>query len=157
MGFLNRLGFNATRRTDGSIFYSQIGNQRAQLDGYTTYTAALESPILFGLIDKIAKFVAQAHFHIEGDKENKSNDPLIALLNSPNGFQSKEDFLKEFTFNYISSGYDFIAPIGSVGFEHDVTKIDSIYNLNPLYIDYNSVNFKTKLLTRANINESNEL
>jgi phage portal protein BeeE len=157
MGLLDRLGFNATRSTDGTMYYSQIGNQRAELDGYTTYTAALRSPILFGLIDKIAKFVAQADFYIEGDDENKSNDPLIALLNSPNGFQSKEDFLKEFTFNYISSGYDFIATVGSVGFEHDVTRVDSIYNLNPLYIDYNSVNFKTKLLTRGDIKDSNLL
>ena len=157
MGLLNRLGFNATRSTDGIISYSKVGSQKAELDGYTTDSVALSSPVLFGLIDKIANFVAQATFYVEGDEENKTNDPLVSLLNSPNGFQSKEDFLKEFTFHYIASGYDFIAPIGSVGFEHDVTRVDSLYNLNPCFIDYNSVNFKTKLLTRGEIKDSNLL
>ena len=142
------------RHDDGSYFYSRIGNQTAELDGYNSYDVALKNPILLGLIDKIANYLAQSKFYLENENEN---DPLIKLLNNPNDFQSKEDFFKEFVFNYISCGYQFIAPIGSVGFENDVTKVDSLYNLNPLFIDYNNLNIQTKLLTRKEISELNNL
>ena len=156
MGLLDRLGFNVTRYTNGSLFYSEIGNQKAALDGYTADKAALHCPILFGLIDKIGNHLAQAHFFREGDKENKTNDALVARIQNPNYFQSKEDFLKEWLFHYISCGYVFMAPVGAVGFERNIERVDSLYNLNPKFITYNDSSFQTKLLTRKQIAESDK-
>lgn len=143
------------RHDDGSYFYTRIGNQKSELDGYNSYTVALANPISLGLIDKIANYLAQANIYIEND-ENR-NSPLIQLIDNPNEFQSKEDFFKEFVFNYISCGYQFIAPIGAVGFERDVKRVDSLYNLNPMFIDYGNANIQTKLLTRQEVQESNNL
>ena len=146
MSLLSRL-FNVTRNTDGSYFYSRIGSQSATLDGYNNYKAALHNPVLFGLIDKIGLYLGQTKFYI-GEPDQKQNDPLLDLINSPNDYQSKQDFFKEYVFQRIANGYVFIAPIGAEGFEHRVERVDSLYNLNANYVEYNTQHFQTKLLTR---------
>jgi phage portal protein BeeE len=141
--------FSAERNSDGSIFY-KIGQQSHSIDGYSNQKAVLKNPVLFGLVDKIAMYLAQTEFYI-GDKGAQTSDPLLDLINDPNEFQSKQDFLKEYIFQRISNGYTFVAPIGPDGFENAIEKVDSLYNLNSDRIDYQKENFQTKLLTREQL------
>lgn len=154
MGVFNRL-YNAIRYTDGSYFFTNIGHQKVDVDGYTNQRVALECPILFGAIDKIANYLAQVDFYLEND--DNRNDPLIKLLDDPNDFQSKEDFWKEWLFNYIACGYNFIAAISPAGFETNINRVDSIYNLNPKYICYDNFTVQTKFLTRQEIKDAKDL
>jgi phage portal protein BeeE len=117
MSYLGQsLGFTATRNTDGPIYYT-IGHQTSSIDGFDNKKAALYNPILLGLIDRIALYVAQTDFFIGESDSRKKNDPLINLINNPNEYQSKQDFLKEYVFQRIVRGATFMAPIGSEGFE----------------------------------------
>lgn len=145
--------FNAERNKDGSLFY-RIGHQSHSIDGYTNQKAVLCNPVLFGLVDKIAMYMAQTEFYI-GEKDAQTSDPLLDLINDPNEFQSKQDFLKEYIFQRISNGYTFVAPIGADSFENRVERVDSLYNLNSSKIEFKQDNFQTKLLTREQIKNLN--
>lgn len=138
--------FLAERNVDGSIFY-RIGNQKSSLDGYDNMKASLHNPVLFGMLDKMALYLAQTQFYI-GEQDNPVKDKLTDLLNNPNEYQSKQDFLKEYLFQRITSGYVFVAPIGSDGFARNIDRVDSLYNLSSCYVRYANENFRTKLLTR---------
>lgn len=108
------------------------------------------NPVLFRCIDIIADLVSLAEFRVN-DEENE-NHPLIKLLNNPNEFQSKQDFLKEFIFNKYSYGFVYQYPLKPDGFLAKLDNVDSIYNLNPKGIKYNE-NFATRLLSRSEIQE----
>ena len=74
--------FRAERNIDGSIFY-EIGHQSCNIDGYDNKKAVLQNPVLFGLVDKIAMYMAQVDFYI-GDKDSDVKDPLLDLIKNPN-------------------------------------------------------------------------
>jgi phage portal protein BeeE len=150
--------WNAIRSVDGSVFtYRDIGYKSATLDGFNNRTAALRNPITMGLIDRMGMYFSQTDFYL-GDEENKSyNDPLIELINDPNNYQSKQDFLKEYIFQRIINGYVFVAPISPDGFERKIERVDSLYNLNAEYIQFNTNTYKTKLLSRVEAEEQNIL
>lgn len=132
------------RNRDGSAFYSLLKNDPEW--GLGDYLqCVMSNPVLFRCIDVIADIVSQAEFKVEDDNEN---DPLLRLLNNPNEYQSKQDFLKEFIFYKLAYGYVYQMPLGAVGMTNNVERVDSLYNLNTCKIEIHK-EFATRLQMRA--------
>ena len=114
------------------------------------YECVEKNPVLFRCIDIIADIFSLVDFTI--DDEANENNPIIKLLNNPNDFQSKQDFLKEFIFQKYSYGFVYQLPLKPDGFTATLKNVDSIYNLNPKHVQYNKA-FATRLLSRAEIQD----
>mgnify|MGYP003632685513 FL=1 len=143
--FLDSFKFSATRNTDGSIWYD-VGKQCATFDGHTSFSVAMNNPVIFGLIDRIGSLASQVEFY-QGDNPENNETDLIELMEMPNAFQSKQDFIKELTWHRFSRGFVYTMPIHPEGFK-DVKSLDSLYNLSSQHIKYNK-EFQTKLLLRS--------
>lgn len=96
-----------------------------------------QNPVAATLIDIIASKLCQVRFEIEGVE----SDPLLDLLHNPNWYQSKQDFIKQWYWFMVSSGFMFIAPKGSVGFRRPEV-VTALYNLKGSQIKFPD-NFKT--------------
>ncbi len=98
--------------------------------------------ILNNVISKISKKFSNANFTDEKDSE------LLKKINTPNSFQSKEEFLKEFATYIISSGYTAILK-KYVSFGNFDTM--ELININPCTLDFNKDNitfqFENKNIT----------
>ena len=95
---------------------------------------ALEHPILTSALLFLANLTAQAKFEVinEETKEVKKNHPLTKLLNNPNYFQSRIDFVESLEFLKISQGKAVIWTKRIIGFDD----IDSLYLLRDDLITY---------------------
>ena len=147
--FLDSMRFSATRNIDGSIWYD-LGRQAASFDGYTSVSVSMNNPVIFGLIDRIGSLASQVEFY-QGDNPENNETDLIELMEMPNAFQSKQDFIKELTWQRFVNGFVYTIPIHPEGFD-DVNSLDSLYNLSSQHIQYNK-EFQTKLLLRSEFDE----
>lgn len=130
------------RDREGNHWYT-IGHGDLDWDLGDPLDALLGNPVTFACADLYANIFSQVEFGI-GDKtpEESKDDPIIKLLNKPNYFQSKQDFLKEHIFLKLSYGWVYQRPLASVGFMDEPT---AIYNLNPKGVTYDKT-FRTRLL-----------
>ena len=132
MGLLDSIfgSIGYVRYSDGSSFYNKLNTSFL---GSTDYLKiALESPILLPLIEIRAKALAKAEFFIENPNgELDKEHPIIELLNNPNPHQSKQDFLKQYTWYKLCFGWTYQKPYKAVGFD-----VKHIYNLNPKLIEF---------------------
>ena len=97
-----------TRNTDGSIYYSVGGNQYKWCDynNATNLEIAQNHPILTPAILFVAKLFSQAEFKIVNKRTKKEVDKhwILDLLNKPNSYQTKSDFLESSLFMQIAQG-----------------------------------------------------
>lgn len=103
--------------------------------------------ILNNVISKIAKKFSSANFTDETDS------PLLKKINNPNNFQSKEEFLKEFSTYIISAGFTAIWK-KYVSFGNFDTM--ELININPCRLTFNedkvTFQYENKSLT-VNVSE----
>lgn len=133
-GLMGRIGY--TRLSNGTHRYI---TKRAKYSADPDYMKlALENPIVYACIEIRAKILAMCEFKIQDSEGNISNSssPVIELLNNPNSFQSKEDFLKQHEWFRCVYGWVFVRPYGGVG---NPTK--AIFNLNPSFVTFYEKNF----------------
>lgn len=103
----------------------------------------LENPILFICCLTRAKLYSQMKItHYKGDKEVE-NSPYIKLLNKPNYFQSKEDWLKQQSWFLSASGSNYIYEKRNTIQELPL----SLYNLIPTELDFKEVMKVDKFFT----------
>lgn len=113
---------------------------------------SLENPVLFAVCMTRAKLYAQMHISCidTNTGEEVKNAPEVKLLENPNYFQSKHDFLFQQSWFLSATGNDLIYQ--KRPFDSELPK--SIYNLIPSEIDYKDVlKIKKFISTAADIKE----
>ena len=137
----------AYERDKGGDHWNFIGEGNAQWGKTQRLELAKSNPIAAILIDFIAEKLGQVEWKIEG-KENYDNDPLIQLLNNPNYYQSKQDYLKQFYWYLLSHGFNYVLPLGSVGFNKSADSVSALYNLKGDCVEYHT-DFRTPFVSTS--------
>jgi hypothetical protein len=121
MGFWQRLfsGGNVIyeQSYDGTDSYFVEGGLAGR-DSYKNVEIAMNHPILTGAMLFISNLFAQARFEVRDKKTGEliPNNPFIKLLNNPNFFQTRIDFLEAAQFLKIAQGRVLIYLKRPIGF-----------------------------------------
>lgn len=134
MGLLDNVlsNFGYIRYSNGDNFYRMLKGSANFLNGRDKLDIALSNPVLSSCINIRANCLSNAIFYQEnanGEKVFDSKD--LELVNNPNPFQSRQDFLKQYEWYRVAYGWVYQKPMGSVGF-----KPNSIYNLKSSCIEF---------------------
>ena len=140
-----------TRDSSGNNWYVENnGNGFGSGENMTNLEISQNHPILTPALLFISKLFSQAEFKVvnkETGKEEK-NHWLIKLLNKPNLYQTKSDFLESLQFIQIAQGKAVGYLKRPLGF-NDAEDIDSIYILDNDLIDwpdeYNDANYRSRM------------
>ena len=134
--------FGYERLKDGTHWYTNNGTAD-YISLSNKLKVAKESPILTPILNKTAQYFASAEFsHVRGDNELEiENSPYIDLINKPNIYQSKQDFLEQFIWFKLVYGWVYQLPTKPIGI--DVPR--EMYNLDSSLITFPN-NFKTPIL-----------
>ena len=122
-------------RDTSGLHWNYIGDGNAQWGDTQRLQLAKENPIAAILIDFIAEKLGQVEWFIEKGDELSNDDPLIKLLNKPNYYQSKQDYLKQWYWYLVSHGFVYVLPKGSIGFK-TIDTITALYNLKGDCVEY---------------------
>ena len=127
-GFLRKKYF-VVRDKLGNVTYSANTNY---LD--CNYFEMYETiSVLNTVINIGADYLSKFKFGVKGsDGTIDYDDPSLELLNNPNPYQSKEDFLRQLYVFMSVGGYNYTLPVGTIA-----SKADYLYNLVPYEIDHN--------------------
>jgi len=139
MGLFNWGSWKVTRDTGGRAFYEE---RKADADwsGYgNKLKMAYRHPILMPGISLIADYFSMVRFTENG----KDDTDIIKLLNNPNIYQTRDDFLKQFIWFKYVCGWLYQYPVTS-GAGDNVKRVKMMYNLKPSLIDFDE-DFKTTL------------
>lgn len=152
MGYFNDLlDVLYTRNVDGSHEYmiNQQGDWNSIKDNLAI---AQKHPILTPAILFVSNLFAQGRFKVvdRRTKKEKINHWLIKLLNKPNEYQTRIDFLETLNFVKIARGSAIIYL--RQGISSDNKQIDAMYVLDPKLITYPQ-DFNTKHAFRSDYKE----
>lgn len=129
------------RLKDGTHTYYSEGDG-STIDLSNKLVVARNSPVLTPIFNKIAHYVGSAKFmHVNDNGDEIENSPYIDLINNPNVYQSKTDFLEQWVWYKLAFGYVYQYPVKGPGLE--VAK--EIYNLNTSLVEFPD-DFKTPIL-----------
>ena len=107
-----------TRNKNGDTYYDirAIGDWTGALDNLTL---AQNHPILTPAILFVAKLFSQAEFSMvdsSGNVRSRKNS-LLELLNNPNPYQTRQDFLETLMFMMVAQGVGIVAKQTVIGFD----------------------------------------
>ena len=131
-GFFNNiLDYFAVRYNNGNTYY-QFGSQNSSFGDDSRLNIALNSSVVLPILNNIGEYLSKAEFYIETKKGDKIYDhPVISLINDPNPWQSKQDFLKEhIIFKKALGGNVVHSKVLGAANAGDINKTKYIYNLN---------------------------
>ena len=131
------------RYSDGTHWYT-IGSDDVSWDLGDKLECLLNNPVAFRCVDLIADKLSQMQIIVDDDPEK--DHPLKTLLDNPNPFQSKKDFIKEYFFFKVAYGFVYQKPQKPSGFD-----FNTIYNLNPGKVEYND-RFATRFMFERDYN-----
>jgi hypothetical protein len=136
---------------DDYYFVDQYQDDRFGLTG-DNLQVAQNHPILTPALLFTSKIFSQARFHIENEVTGNivKNHRYLDLLNDPNFYQTRIDFLETLYFMTIAQGYSVMYKKKLPG----VVWIDSLYILNPSLIEW-PLEYKSSLGSRKSIEKSN--
>lgn len=151
MSFFNSLssfGFQSpirfTRHTDGSTFHT-INSLTTNFKDFKKLETTLANYAVFNCLKITADICSQVEFFVKKGDELTKDDPLIDLLNKPNFFQHKKDFIKEWIWYKLTYGYVVQRPVLPSSFTPTPKNTQALFNLNPRNISFKD-NFKTPML-----------
>lgn len=131
MGLFNWGNWGVTRDVTGTPFYEERKGE-ADWSGYSNkLKMAYAHPILMPGISMIADYFSMVRFTENG----KDDTPIIKLLNKPNIYQTRDDFLKQFIWFKYVCGWVYQYPVG-VGTKQDISRVKMMYNLKPNLVDF---------------------
>lgn len=108
---------------------------------------SLNNPVTGTLINIRADFLSKFnYFEIDDNGDKKEVSDFNTLIENPNPYQSKEDFIKEFEWLVLNFGWCYQLPYGATGL-----KTSYMYNLSPANITFN------KQLKRSIIQKSSDV
>jgi len=129
----NRAGQFSYSFLDGSSF----------VDNGKYLELSMCNPVLMTIVALRSRLYSQMEIkHVNSKGVVIENSPYIKLLNSPNFFQSKEDFFFQQMWFLSTAGTNNVYQ--KKAFTNDIPK--AIYNLIPSEIDYNKVNKVNKFI-----------
>lgn len=137
--------FRVERNRAGQFSYTFLdgGNNFANAEKYLK--ESLNNPVLMTVVALRSRLYSQMEIkHINAKGEVIENSPVIALLNSPNYFQNREDFLFQQMWFLSIAGTDFTYQIKP--FQNTVIP-KAIYNLIPSEINFNDAQRVDKFIT----------
>ena len=135
--------FRVERDRNGQFSYTYLDNGNSYVDNGKYLDLYLTNPVLSTVVNFASQYYSQMKIsHIGTDGSEIKNSPYLKLLNTPNYFQSKEDFFYQQMVFLLVSGNDYIYQIKA--FKNDVPK--DIYNLIPSQVDFNDTNKLNKFL-----------
>lgn len=138
---LNKLSFNYERLSDGSHHYTQT-NSAKWLSLDDKLKAGFQNPVLLPVLQLISHYVSKAQFSIQkSDGTLDTEHELVKLLNNPNHYQSKQDFLSQFVWLKYCLGYTYLYPATPIGF-NDLKDVTALYNLDVSKVEFPK-DFKT--------------
>lgn len=143
VSFFGRELFRVERNRAGQFTYTFLdgGNDFVYNEKYLELS--LKNPVLMTIIALRARLYSQMEIkHVNAKGQVIENSPYIKLLNSPNYFQSKEDFLFQQMWFLSATGYDYIYQ--KKAFANELPK--AIYNLIPSEIDLNNAHKVNKFI-----------
>ena len=104
---------------------------------------SLNNPVLMTIVALRSRLYSQMDIkHVNSKGVVIENSPYVKLLNSPNFFQSKEDFFFQQMWFLSTAGTDFIYQ--KKAFTNDLPK--ALYNLVPSEIDFNEAHKLSKFI-----------
>jgi len=134
--------WNFVRNTSGQTFYYRAGQGNATWDDLSDkIKVSYSNPILLPAIQLIADYFANAEFTDGG----KDNTPLIKLLNKPNIYQTRDDFLKQYIWYKYSCGFNYILPTATGSDLNNISRVKFMENLKPDLIKFDD-KFKTGIV-----------
>jgi len=139
-----------TRDSSGNNWYVKNGGDGfGSIEGMTNLQIAQNHPILTPSLLFISKLFSQAEFKVRNKdtKKEEKNHWLIKLLNNPNSYQTKSDFLESLQFSQIAQGKAVGYLKRPIGFS-DAQDIDSIYLLDSDLIEWPQ-NYKSKMVSKV--------
>jgi len=126
--------FRIERNRAGQFSYSFLDGS-SFVDNGRYMQLYLTNPVLSTIVNFGATYYSQMKItHVDSSGKEILNSPYVKLLNTPNYFQSKEDFLFQQKVFLSVSGNDFIYQVKT--FTNEVPK--AIYNLIPNEINFNN-------------------
>jgi phage portal protein BeeE len=135
--------FRVERDRNGQFSYTYLDNGNSYVDNGKYLDLYLTNPVLSTVVNFASQYYSQMKIsHITNDGNEIKNSPYLKLLNTPNYFQSKEDFFYQQMVFLLVSGNDYIYQIKA--FKNDVPK--DIYNLIPSQVDFNDTNKLNRFL-----------
>jgi len=134
--------WNFIRNREGSTFYVRAGSGNADWNDIgDKLVAGYTNPILLPAIQLIADYFSMAKF-TDGGKETS---PLIDLLNKPNIYQTRDDFLKQYIWYKYCSGFNYTYPVYAGTNNKNINRVQSFQHLVPSKIWFDD-NFKTPII-----------
>lgn len=105
-----------------------------------------ENPVLLPILQLISHYLTKVEFQVKNKTTGKieTDHPLINLLNNPNFYQSKQDFLRQYIWLKYCIGYSYMYPISPVAF-NEAEDIEALYNLDTSLVTFPK-GFKTSFV-----------
>lgn len=125
MNLLNRVRFVFSRDKAGNWYNSTINKGKANYTDSTYLELAMDNPVLSTLINIRGDYLSRFKFYEKVGGERLEDTKAVELINNPNPFQTKEDFLKQHEWLRICYGWVFVAPYGGVGYTNFLYNLDS--------------------------------
>lgn len=122
-----------TRNKAGDNFYDLISAHEFSV-GKSNLEMAQNHPIATPAILFVSKIFSQAEFSVKRTSTGKEyyNHPAIKLLNNPNPYQTRQDFLETLMFMEIADGIAIVWAKRIIGFEEP----EALYVLNKNLIEW---------------------
>lgn len=134
--------WNFIRNTSGQTFYYRAGQGNAVWDDLSDkIKISYNNPILLPAIQLIADYFANAKFTEDG----KDNTPILKLLNKPNMYQTRDDFLKQYIWYKYTCGFNYILPTATGSDLNNISRVKFMENLKPNLIKFDD-KFKTGII-----------
>ena len=127
--------FRIERNRSGEFSYTFLDGS-SFVDNGKYMDLYLTNPVLSTIVNFASQYYSQMKIvHLTKDNRVIENSPYVNLLNTPNYFQSKEDFFFQQMVFLSVTGTDLIYQIKA--FTNDIPK--AIYNLIPTELDYKEI------------------
>jgi hypothetical protein len=143
VSFLGKELFRVERNRAGQFTYTFLdgGNDFVNNDKYLDLS--LCNPVLMTIVALRSRLYSQMEInHVNSKGVVIENSPYVKLLNSPNYFQSKEDFFFQQMWFLSTAGTDYIYQ--KKAFANDLPK--ALYNLIPSEIELNNAHKVNKFI-----------
>ena len=114
------------------------------------------NPTLMAGMSKMSRLFSSGYFEVVDAKQKQvANDPLSNLINNPNFFQSKEEYLTQWLILTILDGGSITLPMTPTGFDKRIDYADAIMNVPMSSASMDYVNFKNYQSYKDSVYSSN--
>lgn len=94
---------------DGKVYYRNRLIQSAHEFNYKNqWEAYQKNPILFIIVNKKIEYCTKVKFYIQRGENQITDDPLLDILNSPNYFQNRNEYIAEWVVNQALAGKTYV-------------------------------------------------